>query len=65
MFKPYFLFSALLRLLHDAVGSDNSNGKYVELVMKCLWRIVRNMNDWINTVNISTILVDLHTFLKV
>ncbi|KZS13490.1 Miniature spindles-like protein [Daphnia magna] len=56
--------SALLRLLHDAVGSDNSNGKYIELVMKCLWRIVRNLNDWINTINISTILVDLHAFLK-
>nr|CAH0109138.1 unnamed protein product [Daphnia galeata] len=56
--------SALLRLLHDAVGSDNSNSKYIELVMKCLWRIVRNLNDWINTINISTILVDLHNFLK-
>ena len=33
--------------------------------MKCLWRIVRNLNEWINTVNISTILVDLHKFLKV
>lgn len=52
-------------MLHDAVGSDNSNTKYVELVMKCLWRIVRNLNDWINTINISTILVDLHLFLKV
>jgi hypothetical protein len=47
------------------VGSDNSNSKYIELVMKCLWRIVRNLNDWINTINISTILVDLHNFLKV
>ena len=57
--------SALLRLLHDAAGSDNSNSTYVELVMKCLWRIVRNLNDWINTINISTILVDIHHFLQV
>lgn len=59
------VYSALLRLLHDAVGSDNSNSKYVELVMKCLWRIVRNLNEWIHTINISSILVDIHLFLQV
>ena len=58
-------FSALLRLLRDAVGRADSNSQYVELLVRCLWSVIPNLKEWVDTVNISTILVDLHEFLKV
>jgi cytoskeleton-associated protein 5 len=36
----------------------------MELVMKCLWRVVRLLPNIINNLNVDLIILDLHLFLK-
>ncbi|XP_076313305.1 msps cytoskeleton-associated protein 5 [Tachypleus tridentatus] len=62
--NPTHVMSALIKLLHDCVGSMNTSDRYTELVMKCLWKMLRMMSQYINELNIDRILLDLHVFLK-
>uniref|UniRef100_A0A2K5JR13 Cytoskeleton-associated protein 5 n=1 Tax=Colobus angolensis palliatus TaxID=336983 RepID=A0A2K5JR13_COLAP len=45
--------------------STASSPKFSELVMKCLWRMVRLLPDTINSINLDRILLDIHIFMKV
>uniref|UniRef100_A0A7N6A249 TOG domain-containing protein n=1 Tax=Anabas testudineus TaxID=64144 RepID=A0A7N6A249_ANATE len=36
-----------------------------ELVMKCLWRMIRFLPETINSINLDRILLDVHNFMKV
>ena len=39
--------------------------QYVELVMKCLWKVIRSLpNGWMDDLNVDLVLSDLHDFLK-
>lgn len=57
------IFSALIKLLHDCAESAPS--KYEELVMKCLWKIVRIIHNWAADLDYDAILLEVHRFLKV
>ncbi|XP_023566345.1 cytoskeleton-associated protein 5 [Octodon degus] len=57
--------SALLVLLQDSLLATASSPKFSELVMKCLWRMVRLLPDTINSINLDRILLDIHIFMKV
>ncbi|NXU51845.1 CKAP5 protein, partial [Turnix velox] len=59
------IWSALLVLLQDSLLATASSPKFSELVMKCLWRMVRLLPETINSINLDRILLDIHTFFKV
>ncbi|XP_041280411.1 cytoskeleton-associated protein 5 isoform X1 [Onychostruthus taczanowskii] len=58
------ILSALLVLLQDSLLATASS-KFSELVMKCLWRMVRLLPETINSINLDRILLDIHIFMKV
>ncbi|XP_071809133.1 cytoskeleton-associated protein 5-A-like isoform X2 [Asterias amurensis] len=55
---------ALIKLLQDCAARESSAPKFVQLVMKCLWRMVRMMPNIIDKLKVDRILLDLHHFLK-
>ncbi|XP_060086364.1 cytoskeleton-associated protein 5-like [Ylistrum balloti] len=57
------IMSALIRLLQDCVASEICSGKFLELIMKCLWKIVRMLPEIINDINLDCILLDIHMFM--
>lgn len=62
--NPTHVLSALIKLLHDCVGSVNITDRFTDLVMKCLWKNIRQMRQIINELNVDRILLDIHVFLK-
>lgn len=58
------ILSALIRLLQDCVSSETCTVKFQELIMKCVWKMVRMLPDIINDLNLDKILLDTHLFLK-
>uniref|UniRef100_A0A668ADX5 Cytoskeleton associated protein 5 n=1 Tax=Myripristis murdjan TaxID=586833 RepID=A0A668ADX5_9TELE len=58
------ILSALLVLLQDSLISLDSP-MFSELVMKCLWRMIRFLPETINSINLDRILLDVHNFMKV
>ncbi|KAI1889583.1 hypothetical protein AGOR_G00164410 [Albula goreensis] len=59
------ILSALLVLLQDSLISTAGSPKFSELVMKCLWRMIRFLPETINSINLDRILLDVHNFMKV
>ncbi|KAM4734479.1 cytoskeleton-associated protein 5 isoform 2-T2 [Anableps anableps] len=59
------MFSALLVLLQDTLVSTPGSLKVSELVMKCLWRMIRFLPETIDSLNLDRILLDVHNFMKV
>ncbi|EFN60447.1 Cytoskeleton-associated protein 5 [Camponotus floridanus] len=57
------IICVLIKLLHSCAES-NVPLKYEELVMKCLWKIVKTMSNWAADLNYDTILLEVHHFLK-
>ncbi|XP_071956177.1 cytoskeleton-associated protein 5-A-like isoform X2 [Antedon mediterranea] len=55
---------ALLKLLQEYVAQESSSQKFVQLIMKCLWRMVRSMPEIIHDINVERLLLSLHVFLK-
>ncbi|KAJ8023557.1 Cytoskeleton-associated protein 5 [Holothuria leucospilota] len=58
------IIGALLKLLHECVATESHSPKFLQLVMKCLWRMVRLMPNIINDIVVEKILLDMHNFLK-
>lgn len=56
--------SALLKLLHESVGSGGGC-KFTELVMKCNWKVIRILPSRANDLDLDQILFDVHNFLVV
>ncbi|XP_045137048.1 cytoskeleton-associated protein 5-like isoform X2 [Portunus trituberculatus] len=56
------VFSALLKLLHESVGSGGGC-KFTELVMKCNWKAIRILPSRTNDLDLDQILLDIHNFL--
>ncbi|KAM4572719.1 cytoskeleton-associated protein 5 isoform 3-T3 [Odontesthes bonariensis] len=59
------MISALLVLLQDILVSTASSSRLSDLVMKCLWRMIRFLPDTIDNINLDRILLDVHNFMKV
>ncbi|XP_048241542.1 cytoskeleton-associated protein 5-like isoform X2 [Haliotis rufescens] len=55
---------ALIRLLQDCVSSETCTSKFLDLIMKCLWKMIRMLPDIINDLNVDRILMDCHLFLR-
>ncbi|XP_013397900.1 cytoskeleton-associated protein 5-like, partial [Lingula anatina] len=58
------VMSALIKLFHECMASETCSYKFIELVMKCLWKMMRMLPDIINDIDVEVILYDLHAFLK-
>ncbi|UXI18550.1 hypothetical protein NH340_JMT04493 [Sarcoptes scabiei] len=60
------LFSALIRMLHDYTGNTTvqHSDKFLEITMKFIWRITKNLNNYIDDLNIDQILLESHLFFK-
>ncbi|XP_072291892.1 cytoskeleton-associated protein 5 isoform X2 [Eucyclogobius newberryi] len=59
------ILSALLVLLQDSLVTSAGSAMFSELVMKCLWRMIRFLPETINSINLDRILLDAHNFMKV
>ncbi|KAG1678360.1 Cytoskeleton-associated protein 5 [Nymphon striatum] len=60
------VLSALIKLLQECCGSEPCSVKLTDLVMKCIWKMIRMMAHIINSngLDLDRILYDLHIFLK-
>jgi len=58
------VLSALIKLLHNTVSIETCSPNFLELVMKCLWKMVRMLPSVINDLNLDRIISDTHQFLK-
>ena len=63
---PTNMMRALIKLLHDCVGGANSlsNQRTIEMIMKCIWKMLRFVPQFIDHFNIDRILFDIHVFMK-
>jgi len=53
-------------MLYDTVKSpQNSSTHYKELVMKCIWKIVKDFQEWGDELCYERVLAHIHRFLKV
>ncbi|PSN31815.1 Mini spindles protein [Blattella germanica] len=55
---------ALIKLLYECAGNPASHPRFIELVMKCLWKIVKMFPQWEAETDFDMILYDIHLFLK-
>ena len=37
--------------------------RYCVLVMKCIWKVIRGLPTWLDTMDTAALLADLHNFL--
>lgn len=52
-----------MQLLHNCVETD-APPRVVDLAMKCLWRVLKIMPTWSDTLDYESILYEVHVFLK-
>ncbi|CAK9799265.1 Protein mini spindles [Anthophora plagiata] len=57
------IICVLIKLLHECAESTVPS-KHEELVMKCLWKIVKTFPSWAVDLDYDTILLEVHRFLK-
>ncbi|XP_014295332.1 protein mini spindles isoform X1 [Microplitis demolitor] len=57
------LICVLIKLLQECAESSVMP-KYEELVMKCLWKIVKTISNWSTELDYDTILLTVHQFFK-
>ncbi|XP_067902567.1 cytoskeleton-associated protein 5 isoform X2 [Heterodontus francisci] len=63
---PTNILSSLIVLLQDSLlATTNNTPKFSELVMKCLWRMIRLLPGNVNIINVDRILLDIHNFMRV
>ncbi|XP_063227944.1 protein mini spindles [Bacillus rossius redtenbacheri] len=54
---------ALITLLHEAVGSRSST-RFLDLAMKCLWKVIKLLPKWDGEVQYDAVLYEIHRFFK-
>ncbi|GLV37157.1 mini spindles [Carabus blaptoides fortunei] len=57
------IICALIKLLYDCVSSTCSP-RFLDLVMKCLWRVIKIIPTWADEMDYDTILYEIHLFFK-
>ncbi|EEZ99362.1 protein mini spindles [Tribolium castaneum] len=57
------IICALIKLIHECIRNDSPD-RHTELVMKCLWRVIKLMPDWGEELDYDSVLLELHNFLK-
>ncbi|KAJ8683238.1 hypothetical protein QAD02_019030 [Eretmocerus hayati] len=57
------IICVLIKLLHERADS-NGPAKYEDLIMKCLWKIVKTVPNWAGELNYDAILLEVHNFFR-
>lgn len=57
------IICVLINLLHERSHSPSPT-KHEELIMKCLWKIVKTIPDWAGDLDYDKILLEIHNFFK-
>jgi cytoskeleton-associated protein 5 len=57
------IICALVKLIHECIRND-SLARHTDLVMKCLWRVIKLMPNWGEDVDYDSVLFEVHNFLK-
>ena len=57
--------SALVAMLRDSVSSGAAGSPYQELLMKCIWKVVRLLPEWLSQLEFHEIMLEIHKFLEV
>ncbi|XP_014206626.1 protein mini spindles isoform X2 [Copidosoma floridanum] len=57
------IICVLVKLLHERADSSGP-AKYEDLIMKCLWKIVKTIPNWAGELDYDTILLEVHNFFK-
>lgn len=62
-----FIYSTLLALLYSTVKRpQNYTTHYKELIMKCIWKLVKDFHTWdSNEIHYDIVLAQIYKFLKV
>ncbi|KAL4225289.1 Cytoskeleton associated protein 5 [Mactra antiquata] len=58
------ILCALVRLLQECVASQTCSNKMLEIIMKCLWKIVKMLPDTYKQLNLDRVLYEIHIFLR-
>nr|XP_022903340.1 protein mini spindles [Onthophagus taurus] len=53
---------ALVSLLQQGVATEQH--RMVELIMKCLWRVLKIMSAWVDEIDYDKVLLEVHAFMK-
>ncbi|XP_062513637.1 cytoskeleton-associated protein 5-like isoform X2 [Corticium candelabrum] len=56
-------FGALFQLMSDNCGGEGSSSSFVDLIMKCLWRMAKALTKSHHHLNIDQLFFDVHQFL--
>ncbi|XP_030764641.1 protein mini spindles isoform X1 [Sitophilus oryzae] len=54
---------ALVKLITECISDENSPERQVDLVMKCLWKVIKLMPNWGEHVDYESVLLEVHQFL--
>ena len=57
--------SALVAMLRGSVSGGAAGSAYQELLMKCIWKVVRLLPEWLSALEYDEILLEMHKFLEV
>ncbi|XP_074041153.1 protein mini spindles-like isoform X1 [Leptinotarsa decemlineata] len=57
------MICALVKLINECITLDSSP-RHVDLVMKCLWRVIKLMPQWGDDIDYDSVLLEVHYFLK-
>ena len=57
--------SALVAMLRGSVSGGAAGSAYQELLMKCIWKVVRLLPEWLSQLEFDEILLEIHKFLEV
>ncbi|KAF5301408.1 hypothetical protein FQA39_LY02137 [Lamprigera yunnana] len=57
------IICALVKLLHNLVRTEASP-RFIDLVMKCIWRAIKIMPNWADKIDYDSVLLEVHMFLK-
>nr|XP_018902745.1 PREDICTED: cytoskeleton-associated protein 5 [Bemisia tabaci]XP_018902746.1 PREDICTED: cytoskeleton-associated protein 5 [Bemisia tabaci]XP_018902747.1 PREDICTED: cytoskeleton-associated protein 5 [Bemisia tabaci]XP_018902749.1 PREDICTED: cytoskeleton-associated protein 5 [Bemisia tabaci] len=55
---------ALLKLLHLSISSDKYSAHFQELVMKCVWKLLKKLPEWSDEIDYDRILFVINAFMK-
>ncbi|XP_069761542.1 cytoskeleton-associated protein 5 isoform X3 [Narcine bancroftii] len=63
---PTNILSSLIVLLQDSLlATTNNSPMFSEIIMKCLWRMIRLLPNNVNVVNVDRVLLDVHNFMRI
>ncbi|VEN60708.1 unnamed protein product, partial [Callosobruchus maculatus] len=57
------IMCALIQLITDYIAQERS-ARHVDLVTKCLWRVIKLMPGWDDAIDYDYVLLEVHNFLK-